>query len=261
MERIADIVIVLLGCLASLGIWGLAAPTVEALPSAETVALTLTAIAMAALFETFRAERRAAIPTLFCLGIAFFEAGPAFIPIAAYELMGCIRLRAPWNFGIAAVPTSLVIVLALRPETVTDAPLFALSVAAMTSFALLLSARTNTLLAQRSLNRRIRDDMQERTIALRGENTQLTDVIQELQAELPRRTDSAMDGGRPAAFTCLTEREYEVARLVADGLDNHEIAATAYISEGTVRNRISSILAKMGLKNRTQIAVTWWRGR
>ena len=64
---------------------------------------------------------------------------------------------------------------------------------------------------------------------------------------------------RPTPFACLTEREYEVARLVAEGLDNREIAATAYLSEGTVRNNISSILSKMSLKNRTQIAVTYYK--
>lgn len=66
---------------------------------------------------------------------------------------------------------------------------------------------------------------------------------------------------RPAPFTCLTEREYEVARLVAEGLDNREISATAYLSEGTVRNNISSILSKMNLKNRTQIAVAYYKSK
>lgn len=66
---------------------------------------------------------------------------------------------------------------------------------------------------------------------------------------------------RPTPFACLTEREYEVARLVAEGLDNREIAATAYLSEGTVRNNISSILSKMSLKNRTQIAVTYYKSK
>lgn len=66
---------------------------------------------------------------------------------------------------------------------------------------------------------------------------------------------------RPTPFACLTEREYEVARLVAEGLDNREIAAIAYLSEGTVRNNISSILSKMSLKNRTQIAVTYYKSK
>ena len=51
---------------------------------------------------------------------------------------------------------------------------------------------------------------------------------------------------RPAAFASLTDREFEVAELIARGLDNKEIAATAYMGEGTVRNHISSILAKAG---------------
>lgn len=65
---------------------------------------------------------------------------------------------------------------------------------------------------------------------------------------------------RPAAFASLTDREFEVAELIARGLDNKEIAATAYMGEGTVRNHISSILAKMGLRNRIQIAIAYLRG-
>lgn len=66
---------------------------------------------------------------------------------------------------------------------------------------------------------------------------------------------------RPAAFAGLTDREFEVAELIARGLDNREIAATAYMGEGTVRNHISSILAKMDLRNRTQIAIAYLRGQ
>lgn len=62
-----------------------------------------------------------------------------------------------------------------------------------------------------------------------------------------------------ALFPQLTEREREVVRLVADGLDNREVAAAAYMGEGTVRNHISQILAKLHLRNRTQIAVAYWR--
>lgn len=69
------------------------------------------------------------------------------------------------------------------------------------------------------------------------------------------------EGRCRAAFSELTEREYEVVRLVAEGLDNHEISAAAFISEGTVRNRISSVLQKTGHKNRTQLAVAWWQAR
>ena len=61
------------------------------------------------------------------------------------------------------------------------------------------------------------------------------------------------------ALAPLTEREREVVRAVADGLDNREIADALCLSAGTVRNHISSILAKLGLKNRTQIAVFFYR--
>lgn len=61
---------------------------------------------------------------------------------------------------------------------------------------------------------------------------------------------------RTDAFATLTDREFEVVRLIAEGLDNKEIAA-AYMGEGTVRNHISSILAKLGLRNRTQIAIAY----
>ena len=61
------------------------------------------------------------------------------------------------------------------------------------------------------------------------------------------------------ALVPLTEREREVVRAVADGLDNREIADALCLSAGTVRNHISSILAKLGLKNRTQIAVFFYR--
>ena len=77
----------------------------------------------------------------------------------------------------------------------------------------------------------------------------------------------ALGAGAPVAekpdltviFPQLTEREREVVALIAEGLDNREVAAAAYMGEGTVRNHISSILAKLHLKNRTQIAVAYWR--
>ncbi|MCL1879187.1 MAG: response regulator transcription factor [Actinomycetia bacterium] len=57
----------------------------------------------------------------------------------------------------------------------------------------------------------------------------------------------------------LTAREYQVAELVAVGLDNRQIAASLCISEGTVRNLVSMILQKLDLKNRTQLAASYYR--
>lgn len=72
---------------------------------------------------------------------------------------------------------------------------------------------------------------------------------------------AARDNVRPRGLEALTEREYEIVRLIAQGLDNREIAHAAYIGEGTVRNNISSILSKLGLRNRTQIAIAYLRAR
>jgi two-component system, NarL family, response regulator LiaR len=57
----------------------------------------------------------------------------------------------------------------------------------------------------------------------------------------------------------LTPRENEVAELVAQGSSNREIADALLISEGTVRNVISSALEKLGLRDRTQLAIFYWR--
>jgi DNA-binding NarL/FixJ family response regulator len=53
----------------------------------------------------------------------------------------------------------------------------------------------------------------------------------------------------------LTEREVEVLRLLARGLSNEDIAQKLFLSEGTVRNHISSIVDKLGVSDRTQAAI------
>ena len=53
----------------------------------------------------------------------------------------------------------------------------------------------------------------------------------------------------------LTDREVEVLRLLANGLNNADIASRLFLSEGTVRNHVSAILAKLGIEDRTQAAV------
>lgn len=53
----------------------------------------------------------------------------------------------------------------------------------------------------------------------------------------------------------LTKKEIEVMEQVALGLNNKEIAAKLYLSEGTVRNYISTILEKLELRDRTQLAI------
>ena len=58
----------------------------------------------------------------------------------------------------------------------------------------------------------------------------------------------------------FTDREYEVIVGISQGLSNKEISKKLFISEGTVKNYITSILNKTGLKHRTQIAVYYYTG-
>jgi len=56
----------------------------------------------------------------------------------------------------------------------------------------------------------------------------------------------------------LTQRERDIIRLVAQGLTNKEIAAQIFLSEGTVRNNIVTIMEKLDVKNRTQLGVVYY---
>ena len=92
-----------------------------------------------------------------------------------------------------------------------------------------------------------------------------------LGSEVLDRMDALMRGGAASTAKAeaargelrgdLTEREVAIVELVAEGLDNREIAAKLYLSEGTVRNHISAILQKLDLRNRTQLVVRYYRDR
>lgn len=60
-------------------------------------------------------------------------------------------------------------------------------------------------------------------------------------------------------FTDLSEREFEVLRLIAAGKSNTEIAEMLVISESTVKTHISNLLKKLHLDDRTQAAVYAWQ--
>lgn len=85
------------------------------------------------------------------------------------------------------------------------------------------------------------------------------DIAQKLMAAVAEAgVRPSVPHHEPAADT-LTEREYEVLRLLAGGRSNREIASTLVIGETTVKSHVSSILDKLHLEDRTQAAVYAWR--
>ena len=57
----------------------------------------------------------------------------------------------------------------------------------------------------------------------------------------------------------LTDREFDILLLVAEGFNNKEIAEKLFLSEGTVRNYISNMLEKLSLRDRTQLAIYYYK--
>ena len=132
------------------------------------------------------------------------------------------------------------------------------------------TVRTETLL--RGLQS-ARDDMSERLVMLRQERAAgASAVVSEAEglggcsvagsvpgavapvseAAVPENESSELP---PECLRLLTQRELSIARLIAEGCTNRQIAAQLFLSEGTVRNHVSSILQKTHAENRTQVAM------
>lgn len=74
-------------------------------------------------------------------------------------------------------------------------------------------------------------------------------------------TDSGIKANIGFDSSIFTARELDIIKSIAEGLSNKEIAEKLYISEGTVKNHISTILEKGQLSHRTQVAVYYLTGR
>ena len=78
------------------------------------------------------------------------------------------------------------------------------------------------------------------------------------EAGAPSEREAVGNGFDPSAYT---ERELDIIKAIADGLSNKEIAERLFISEGTVKNYITTILSKEGLSHRTALAVFYLTGK
>jgi DNA-binding NarL/FixJ family response regulator len=90
--------------------------------------------------------------------------------------------------------------------------------------------------------------------AARGEYFLLPSITAKVIAEFSRLPRGVNQRGGELAET-LSPRELEILRLVATGVSNKEIADRLVISEGTVKNHLSSILSKLMVKDRLQAVI------
>ena len=95
--------------------------------------------------------------------------------------------------------------------------------------------------------------------AILGAISQIMSGRNVIDNKVMQRLAALMSGSTPSSNTTLldgmTEREQEICTMLVEGLTNKQIAETLYISEGTVKNYISSIYDKTGIHDRAKLIV------
>lgn len=182
--------------------------------------------------------RAAAMAAFLACAIAW-PAWGLFLPMAAY--VG-LRERA-WALRLAWV-AALAVELARWALPAASA----VSLAVLCAVAVALAVRQTRAVAERQTLWAASDSLRERLLR--------KDAVPQAPSGAPG-SGPAVASAASGTFDELSERERAITRLVAEGLDNRDIAAELYLSEGTVRNHVSAILQKLELKNRTQLAVLY----
>jgi two-component system response regulator DevR len=72
---------------------------------------------------------------------------------------------------------------------------------------------------------------------------------------MQRMRDDAADRERADPFAALTDQERRILDLIGEGLTNRQIGERMFLAEKTVKNYVSSLLSKLGLERRTQVAI------
>ena len=88
--------------------------------------------------------------------------------------------------------------------------------------------------------------------AARGETFLQPSIAAKVVAEVARHGTPATSA---SLIDPLTSRELDILRRMAEGLNNREIAEALVITEGTVKNHVTNILGKLGVRDRTQAAL------
>ena len=88
-------------------------------------------------------------------------------------------------------------------------------------------------------------------VADRGETFLQPSVAAKVVAEFARLSRKTV-GTPNSVIEPLSERELEILQLIAKGASNREIAGALFLAEGTVKNHVSNILTKLGVRDRTR---------
>ena len=91
--------------------------------------------------------------------------------------------------------------------------------------------------------------------AARGESVLQPSVAAKVVARFAQLPDATAPPPPQPLVVPLSERELAVLRLLAEGESNREIAAALFLAEGTVKNHVTNVLAKLGARDRTQAAL------
>ncbi|MFI6028905.1 response regulator [Amycolatopsis magusensis] len=91
--------------------------------------------------------------------------------------------------------------------------------------------------------------------AARGESVLQPSVAAKVVARFAQLPDADPEPRPQPLVVPLSDRELEVLRLLADGHSNREIAASLFLAEGTVKNHVTNVLAKLSARDRTQAAL------
>lgn len=87
-----------------------------------------------------------------------------------------------------------------------------------------------------------------------GQNVYDNEIITKLPTLIGKPSDA-----KNLSDYGISEKEFDIITKIADGLSNREISELLFLSEGTIRNNISTILEKLNLRDRTQIAVFYYK--
>ncbi|MDK8181943.1 response regulator transcription factor [Paenibacillus sp. UMB4589-SE434] len=85
--------------------------------------------------------------------------------------------------------------------------------------------------------------------------------------QTPKQQEAAMHTSGAASLRPnwssfdLTPSEQAVIKHIADGMTNKEVASALFLSEGTIKNYVTDILSKLSLRDRTQLAIWYWKQR